>query len=67
MTFSEKLRELRKESSLTQKQVAQQLGISTTCYSGYEQGYREPDLKTLYKICKFYNVSSDYLIHIDEN
>lgn len=62
MIINKKLKELRAEKGLTQKAVAEQLEISTTCYSGYEQGYREPDLKTLIKICKLFDVSADYLL-----
>lgn len=67
MKFNEKLKELRNEKKLTQKQTAQLLNISTTCYSGYEQGYREPDFKTLVKICRLFEVSSDYLLGLADN
>ncbi|MBQ7236493.1 MAG: helix-turn-helix transcriptional regulator [Clostridia bacterium] len=64
--FSERLKEIRNERKLTQKEVAKQLNISTTCYAGYEQGYREPDYQTLRKICKFFNVTSDYLLGLED-
>lgn len=64
--FNEKLKELRKEKSLTQKQLAEILEVSTTCYAGYEQGYREPDFKTLKKICLFFDVSADYLLGLED-
>lgn len=67
MKFNEKLKELRIEKKLTQKQTAQLLNISTTCYSGYEQGYREPDFKTLIKICKLFEVSADYLLGLADS
>ena len=54
------------EISSMQKEVAEALGISVSCYGGYEQGYREPDLKTLIKLCRFFDVSSDYLLGIEE-
>lgn len=66
MIFAERLRESRKEKGLKQKDVAQMLKISESCYGGYEQGYREPDLKTLIKICKVFGVSADYLLGINE-
>lgn len=62
MKFNEKLRELRLEKKLTQKKAAELLNVSATCYSGYEQGYREPDFKTLIKICRLFEVSADYLL-----
>ena len=64
--FNKKLKELRKEKSLTQKQLAEILEVSTTCYAGYEQGYREPDFKTLKKICLFFDVSADYLLGLED-
>ena len=66
MKFSERLKEIRNERKLTQKEVAKQLNISTTCYAGYEQSYREPDYQTLRKICKFFNVTSDYLLGLED-
>ncbi|MDE6274625.1 MAG: helix-turn-helix transcriptional regulator [Clostridiales bacterium] len=66
MKFHEKLCELRLEQGMTQKQVAEQLGVSTSCYGGYEQGYREPDFKTLIKICRYFHISSDELLGVNE-
>ena len=64
--FNEKLRELRIEKSLTQKEVAKCLGISVTCYAGYEQGYRQPALEMLIEICAYFDVSSDYLLGLSD-
>ncbi|MDE7306762.1 MAG: helix-turn-helix transcriptional regulator [Clostridia bacterium] len=66
MIFNERLKEQRVEKGLKQSDVAKQLGISVSCYAGYEQGYREPDLKTLIAICKFFSVSSDYLLGLED-
>ena len=63
--FHERLKEIRIESGLNQKQVAQKLEISVTCYAGYEQGYRQPDLKMLARICVFFDVSADYLLGLE--
>ena len=65
--FNEKIRELRLENGFTQKKVAGLLEVSATCYAGYEQGYREPDFKTLIKICKLFDVSSDYLLGLEDD
>lgn len=64
--FAEKLKNLRLEKGLSQKSVAHSLGVSPTCYAGYEQGYREPDLSTLKKLCLFFGTSADYLLGITE-
>ena len=47
------------------KELAQILEISSTCYAGYEQGYREPDLKTLKKISIFFEISTDELLGLE--
>lgn len=64
--FNEKLKELRLDKCLNQKEIAKSLGVSVTCYAGYEQGYRQPDLKMLTKICLLYGVSSDYLLGLSD-
>ena len=64
--FYEKLKDLRIEKGLKQKDIAKELGISTTCYAGYEQGYRQPDLIMLTKICVLFDVSADYLLGLTE-
>jgi len=46
----------------TQKLVAEQLGISRSRYSHYENNYAEPDTTLLQKMSEFYNVSIDYLL-----
>mgnify|MGYP001099100700 CR=1 FL=1 len=67
MNFGERLKELRIQSGLTQKALAEKLGVSPTGYAGYEQGYREPDFKTLVKICKTFKVSADYLLGLEDD
>lgn len=62
LKFHEILKELRNEKGFTQKSVAEALGISKTCYAGYEQGYREPDFKMLVKIAEFFGVTTDFLL-----
>ncbi len=64
--FSDKIKDLRKSRQITQKEFAKVLGVSPTCYAGYEQGYREPDFKTLKKICIILDVSADYLLGLED-
>ena len=66
-TFSEKLKELRTEKGLTQKQISDDLKISVTGYAGYEQGVREPNFSVLKKLCKYFDVSTDYLLGITDS
>lgn len=66
MNIGIKLKELRKIRKLKKKDVAFSLGISNSCYGGYEQGYREPDLDTLKKLCLFFDISADYLLDLED-
>lgn len=59
--FGNKLRLLRKEKGLTQKQLADKLGLAFSTISMYERGDREPDFEILESIADFFNVSMDYL------
>ncbi|KMT22974.1 helix-turn-helix domain-containing protein [Clostridium cylindrosporum] len=60
--LSSRLKELRREKDILQKDVAEKLNISTSAYGFYEQGKRTPDLTTLELLADFFNVSVDYLL-----
>lgn len=60
--FSERLRELRKSAGITQRQIAARLNISQQSYARYESGTGEPNLETLAKIAKIFDVTADYLL-----
>lgn len=62
MEFCKKLKTLRLEKGLTQKQVSIQLEVTDSCYRNYELGIREPSLDVLKKICQVFDVSADYLL-----
>ncbi len=61
-TFLEKLRGLREDNDLTQRQVADILGTSQTMYARYERGANEMPIRHLVTLCRYYNVSADYLL-----
>ena len=56
------LKQARKNMGLTQKDVADKLGIHYTTYRNYEQGQREPNNKTILALSNLFNVSTDYLL-----
>lgn len=58
-----KLIALRKSNNLTQAKLAENLCISRATYAYFESGKRLPDLETLNKIAKYYNVSLDSLVN----
>lgn len=61
-TFIEKLRGLREDNDLTQSEIADILGTSQTMYARYERGANEMPIHHLVTLCKYYNVSADYLL-----
>ena len=58
----ENIRNLRIDNNLTQKQVAQHLGISQNTYSQYEIGVLNYPVDALIKLADLYGVSVDYLL-----
>lgn len=66
MEWNEKLKQARLEKGLSQKVAAERLQMSRTGLANYEQGVREPSLDALRRICKFYDITSDYLIGLSE-
>lgn len=66
MSFHEKLRDSRKASGMTQRSVAQFLGISERAYQHYESGSREPNIKTLIRLSILLDISLDDLLCRDD-
>lgn len=66
MKFNEHLRQLRQQSSLMQKDIAQMLGVSTVTLRQYEQGTREPNIEKLLQLSIIFNVSLDDLLCLDD-
>ena len=63
--LSERLKQLRLERHLTQRNVADHLGVNLRTYQYYESGQdkaHRPDLETLVVLAELYHVSVDYLI-----
>lgn len=58
----EKLKEQRVQLGLSQKDVANKLGVSPSIVSGYETGERTPSTEILLALSYLYNVSTDYLL-----
>lgn len=57
-----KLKELRQEKGLFQKDIAQILHKTITCISDWERGRTEPSLQDLAQIADYFEVSVDYLL-----
>lgn len=59
--YYQRLRDLREDNDLTQKVVAETLGMTVQQYSLYERGDREIPFHHVITLAKFYNVSIDYI------
>lgn len=66
MSFGSRLKELRNERKTSQKQVADDMGISTTAISQYESNSRFPNEEMLKRLCLYYMISSDYLLGLTD-
>ena len=64
--LGKRLKELREERSLTQKDLAKELGLNSVTYLHYEKGQREPPLFLLVQFALFYGVSVDYLLGLSD-
>ena len=62
MNYAERMRNLRQDNDLSQKKVADMLGVAQTTYSQYELEKRPMPIDYLIALCKFYNVSADYML-----
>lgn len=62
MIYRDRLRALREDSDLSQKTIADYLGIGQTTYSQYELGKRSMPVEYIIRLCQFYNVSADYML-----
>lgn len=62
-----RIRDLREDSDLTQKQIAKELNCSQQVYSNYELGQRDIPTDILIKLSSFYKVSVDYILELTDN
>lgn len=66
MTYQQRLRDLRTERGLSQEAVAQVLNTTQQYYGKYELGKRPLPVDHLITLCRFYEVSADWLLGLKE-
>lgn len=66
MTFQEKLRMLRQNKKLSQSNLAEILETTQQHYCAYELGKHEPPLRHIVTLCRYYNISADWLLGLKE-
>lgn len=62
MAYYRRIRELREDHDLTQKDVAEKLGMKQPQYFRYEQGYRDIPSDMLIRLAELYDTSTDYIL-----
>jgi len=65
--FGKRLAALRKQKGISQYKLAEDLGLSRGQLANYEVGSREPDFETLFKIAKYFDVTTDYILGYSDN
>jgi len=64
--FGKALKELRLAEGISQRELGKRLNVCNQTVSFWESGQREPDLDSLLKIAKYFQVSADYLLGLDD-
>ena len=64
--FAERLKELRLENGLTQDQLAEKTRLNQATISAYERNKITPTIDAIIILCKFFRVSADYLIGLED-
>ncbi len=64
--YYEIIRDLREDRDLTQRDIANVLKTTQQVYSRYENGTNEIPIHHIITLCKFYNVSADYILGLSD-
>ena len=66
MIYVKRIRDLREDHDKTQQEIADVLGTSQTMSARYERGANELPIRHLLVLCKYYGVSSDYILGLKD-
>ena len=64
--FQKRLNQLLNETGTTLQQLANKIDTTKVSISRYKNGHRIPDINTIYKLAKYFNVSTDWLLGLSE-
>ena len=64
--YIKRIRDLREDHDKTQQNIADVLGTSQTMYARYERGATELPVRHLIALCKYYSVSADYILGLED-
>ena len=66
MNYAQRLRDAREDKNLKQSDVAIILKTTQSYYAQYENGHRKLPIEHLITLCKYYNLSADYLLGLTD-
>lgn len=64
--FGERLKQLRKQKNISQKQLGERIHVTNSMISAYETGLRMPSYEVLIKMAYYFHVSTDYLLGVNQ-
>ena len=62
--FGQRVRTMRRNNNLTQEELAEKAGISTSFLGHIERGSRIPSISTIVRLCRLYHVSADIILDL---
>ena len=66
MSIAKRIYELRKERNLSQAELGKAIGVDGRAISYWEKGINEPKASYIYEMSKFFGVSADYLLGLED-
>ncbi len=66
LSFGERMRNLREDADLTQTQLGKEINMTQRKVSYIECGKYEPSVDDIITLCRYFNVSADYMLGIDD-
>ena len=66
MEFTKRFNETLQQCGKTQVEIAKALNISKQCVNDYKTGKSVPSVETLYNLCKYLDISADYLLGLTD-
>ncbi|MDE5943023.1 MAG: helix-turn-helix transcriptional regulator [Clostridia bacterium] len=66
MKFSTRLKELRTEKNLSQRQLAEAIGVRQPTIARWEAGFFEPSASDVVMLAKFFGVTTDYILGLND-
>lgn len=66
MEYSTRIRNIREDKDLLQKDIAKVINVNQRTYSNYELGIRKIPIETLIELAKFYNVDMNYICGVSD-